>query len=158
MKYILLIALALCASFSYAQETETTWEGLNLSEYPYINAGFGYAERYSGRKNKLVIYISGGQGTDKPEPYTALEYSQLLYEAFKNPDFTNFPTEIVVFYDEEGKDRATKASVIICGEEFKTKSDKSIFSPMAIGNNIDLFTKAFAERQRTKKHRRTVGF
>lgn len=142
MKHLLYIALALCVSLSYAQNK--TWEGLDLSDYPYIQDGFGEAETYSHQKKKLVIYISGGQGVNgKPEPYAAREYAELLYNAFKNPKYTNYPTEIVVFYDEKGKDRSTKAIVVICGEEYFSKKGTRFFSPVAIGNNIDIFTRRF---------------
>jgi len=146
MRYILFIVLALCVSYSYAQET--TWEGLDLSDYPFIKGHISDAERYSYQKNKIAIYISGGQGEEgKPEPYTAKEYGELLYEAFKNEEYTNYPTEIVIFYRESNSSRITKASVVICGEEYKTKNGNSIFSPAAIGNNIDVFTKRYDQNQ-----------
>jgi len=148
MRYILFIVLALCVSYSYAQEIETTWEGLDLSDYPYIRGHISDAERYSYQKSKIAIYISGGQGEEgKAEPYTAKEYGELLYEAFKNEEYTNYPTEIVIFYRESNSPRITKARVVICGEEFKTKNGKSIFSPIAIGNNIDVFTKSYKQNQ-----------
>ena len=91
-----------------------------------------------------MIYISGGQGVEgKSEPYTAREYAELLYNAFKNPEYTNYPVEIVVFYDEAGKNRKTKSSVVICGEEYETRNGNNIFTPTGIGNNIDVFTKRF---------------
>ena len=144
MKNILLIALTFCVSLSYAQEK--TWEGLDFSGYPFIEGSISKAERYSYQKNKIAIHISGGQGVDEtPEPYTAREYAELLYNAFKNTEYTNYPTEIVVFYDENGQGRATKASVVICGEEYVSENGNSNFSPMAIGNNIDIFTKRYLQ-------------
>ncbi|GGG37444.1 hypothetical protein GCM10011344_42840 [Dokdonia pacifica] len=156
MKNILFTALALCVSLGYAQET--TWEGLDLSNYPFIEGHISDAERYSYQKNKIAIYISGGQGIEGvPEQYTAREYAELLYSAFKDTEYTNYPTEIVVFYDEEGKDRVTKASVIICGDEYKTKSGNRNFTPTAIGNNIDIFTKCYLEAECLSSLKKTTG-
>lgn len=148
MKNILFIALALCVSLSNAQN-EKTWEGLSLADYPFVEGNFVKATRFSYQKSKIAIHISGGKGVKgTPEPYTAREYAGLLYKAFKNPEYTNYPTEIVVFYDEEGGNRETKASVIICGEEFVSKNGNADFSPMAIGNNIDVFTKRYSQFKR----------
>lgn len=136
------LLFSLFSMLGFAQEME--WEGLDLSDYPFIEGNFAKAERYSFQKNKLVIHISGGQGIEEePEPYTAREHAEILYNGFKNFEYTNSPTEIIVFYYKAGKNRVTKASVVICGEEYTSKSGETNFSPAAIGNAIDIFTKRF---------------
>jgi len=144
MKNILCITLAMCISLSYAQD-KRTWEGLSFEEYPFIKGGISKAERYSYQKSKLTIYISGQGADGNPEPYNAREYAKLLCQAFGSKDYTKYPTEIIVFYEESYKDRFTAATVVINGEEFYTKNGTSNFTPLEIAGYIDVFTKRYYE-------------
>ena len=69
---------------------------------PVIKAGgAGDASGYSGKNSALVIYISGGQKDDR---YTAEQYARMLQVMFKDSKRTDYPTDISVFFDEEGQD------------------------------------------------------
>lgn len=139
MKNIIMIAsLFLCmATNIYAQESEPSVR----------EGGYGDAIGYASKHNLLVLFIYGGKGKkDEPEKYSAKEYAELLQEGFKNPKYTNFPTETVVFYQESGEYGPTVARVLINGKDYKTENGASTFSPSLIGNHIDIFTKYYREK------------
>ena len=118
---------------------------------PIREGHFGTANDYSFHKKALVVFISGAQGTEeKPEPYTAKEYAQILQKAFSNKKYTDNPTDVVVYYKETGREGASLANVIINGEEYKTKSGSTVFTPMLVGKHIDTFADAYASLNNNK--------
>ncbi len=117
---------------------------------PAIRKGHaGDASFHSGKHDLLVVYIYGAKGRDgKKEPYTAEQYARILQKAFGDEEYTNYPTDIVVFYEESGLEGSTIASVYINGREYKTKDGTRTFTPIAVGNNIDVFTKKYADEKK----------
>ncbi|PTX58565.1 hypothetical protein C8N46_11356 [Kordia periserrulae] len=114
---------------------------------PVREGGYGDAVTCSGKNKALVLFILGGKGKkEEPEKYTASEYAKLLQAGFKNPKYTNYPTETVVYYRETNKYGPTVARIIINGLRYETDSGASVFSPSMIGNYIDVFTKYYREK------------
>lgn len=140
-KIITVIFMLLCiATNIQAQENDP----LNPS---VREGGYGTALTHSGKNKMLVLFVFGAKGTkDKPEKYTAKEYSELLQAAFKNEKYTNYPTETVVFYQESNEYGPTIARIIVNGLRYETDNGSSVFSPRAIGNHIDVFTKYYREK------------
>ena len=119
---------------------------------PVREGHFGQAQTLSGQNNLLVIYISGGKGSkEEPEQYTAKEYAEILQKSFANPKYTDNPADIVVFYEESGRDGVSTASVLINGDEWKTKEGDRVFTPRLIGKHIDVFADAYAKTKAVSK-------
>ncbi|MGH1384305.1 hypothetical protein [Kordia sp.] len=140
-KIIVVVCVFMCMTLNtYAQENDP----LNP---PVREGGYGAAVTYSVKNNALVLFILGGKGKkNEPEKYTAKEYAQLLQAGFKNPKYTNYPTETVVFYQESDELGPTVTRVFINGLRYETDNALSVFSPKTIGNNIDLFTKYYRKK------------
>lgn len=119
----------------------------NGALYPAVReGGAGEAGRHSAQNALMVLYIMGAKGTaDKVEPYSAKEYAEILQKAFKNPKFTNNPTDVVIFHEELDREGPTWAGVFINGEDYKTKSGNKFFPPKLIGKYIDTFADAYAK-------------
>ena len=116
---------------------------------PVIKAGgAGDASGYSGKNSALVIYISGGQKDDR---YTAEQYARMLQVMFKDSKRTDYPTDISVFFDEEGGDRSTFGKIYINGRTYDKNGGKyedgdGIFHPTQMVKLIPVVTKLFAEK------------
>lgn len=116
---------------------------------PVIKAGnAGGASNYSGANSALVIHLSGGQKDDR---YTAEQYAHMLQAMFKDSKRTDYPTEISVFFDEEGGDRHTFGKIFINGYTYDKNGGKyedgdGVLHPTQMVKLIPVITKQYAEK------------
>lgn len=113
---------------------------------PVRNGDYVDAERLSALNNLLVIHIYGGKGkTGQPEPLTAQQYAERLVAGFKDKQYTKYPMDIAVVYEESGKNRITTGMVLINGDEYETPKGRTVFTPIQIADNMDLFTTKYMQ-------------
>lgn len=95
----------------------------------YIHEGHtGDAEWYSLKENPkaLVICISGGTLNEK---YTAEQYAHMLHKMFLDPARTKYPTDVVFFVEETGKNLPTSAEIYNAGRTTYWGGDQYTGSP-----------------------------
>ncbi|MBI1183570.1 hypothetical protein GC194_04830 [bacterium] len=87
------------------------------------------AETASGGAKIIALHISGGLQNGG---YAAEQYAIMLEAMFKDTDYVDHPTQIVVFWEETGKDRSTVMSVEINGRGLRDVNDHTkiaVFTP-----------------------------
>lgn len=109
----------------------------------------GEARTVSGKKQALVLHISGGKG----EKYSALQYAQMLQIMFVDSARTKYPIKPYVLYEESGQGRATVMGVYMRGHKFDKNGGEyergdGVFYPAEVLEYIPKITKSFSESKR----------
>lgn len=77
---------------------------------PVIAEGSPYQARYiSAFRNKIVLSVVGRED----EKFSAKEYAEIFYGFFKDPEISDYPSEIIVRYLESGEAGHTTFMVFI---------------------------------------------
>ena len=116
------------------------------SNNPVQKGTGGVARKISYLKPELVLHVSGGVDPK----YSAEDYAKMLRIMFNDPKRTNFPTEIVVLYEESSEQRKTGVGAFIKGKKFDKNGGEyeggdGVFTPVEIVGYIPQITEAHAK-------------